>query len=202
MFTFEDLVRLEAPRRPCCTTWTRRSWRGAQGRQRGEQFFFANMSPRAGKMLKDDMDAMGPVRLKDVDEAQGRMVTVAKDLAARGEIMITKTSGDEEMVPDDRAASKIPLRPRLRAGASQAIVRCCRRARAASTREAESKGYSEACRRRSGARRRGRTPHRHGSSRSATALDRTRSDLDAIEARLEAEAVDLAAASPASSRRI
>ena len=63
-----------------------------------KEVFFANMSARAGKMLKDDMEAMGPVRLKDVDEAQGRMVSTAKDLAARGEIVITKGKADEEMV--------------------------------------------------------------------------------------------------------
>jgi flagellar motor switch protein FliG len=37
------------------------------------------------------------VRLKDVDEAQGRMVSTAKDMAARGEIVITKGK-DEEMI--------------------------------------------------------------------------------------------------------
>jgi flagellar motor switch protein FliG len=56
------------------------------------------MSARAGKILKDDMDAMGPVRLKDVDDAQGHMVAMAKDLAARGEIVISKAKSDEEMV--------------------------------------------------------------------------------------------------------
>jgi flagellar motor switch protein FliG len=60
--------------------------------------FFKNMSARAGKMLKDDMEAMGPVRLKDVDESQGRMVSTAKDLAARGEIVIAKGKADEEMI--------------------------------------------------------------------------------------------------------
>jgi len=41
---------------------------------------------------------MGPVRLKDVDEAQARMVSTAKDMAARGEIVINKGKGDEQMV--------------------------------------------------------------------------------------------------------
>ena len=63
-----------------------------------KEFFFSNMSARAGKLMKDDMDAMGPVRLKDVDEAQGRMVATAKDLAARGEIIIQKGKADEEMI--------------------------------------------------------------------------------------------------------
>jgi flagellar motor switch protein FliG len=61
-------------------------------------FFFGNMSTRAAKMLVDDMQAMGPVRLRDVDEAQTMLVNLAKDLAAKGEIMITKNRGDDELV--------------------------------------------------------------------------------------------------------
>ena len=62
------------------------------------QFFFSNMSTRAAKMLVDDMQAMGPVRLRDVDEAQTLLVNIAKDLAAKGEILITKSRGDEELI--------------------------------------------------------------------------------------------------------
>jgi flagellar motor switch protein FliG len=58
----------------------------------------SNMSGRAAKMLADDMEALGPVRLRDVDEAQGQLVNMAKDLAAKGEIMITKSNGDEELI--------------------------------------------------------------------------------------------------------
>jgi flagellar motor switch protein FliG len=56
------------------------------------------MSERAGKILRDDMDAMGPVRLKDVDEAQMAMVLVAKDLAAKGEIMLSEGNAEDELV--------------------------------------------------------------------------------------------------------
>jgi len=56
------------------------------------------MSQRAGKMLVEDMEALGPVRLKDVDEAQSSLVNMAKDLAAKGEIMIVKGGADEELV--------------------------------------------------------------------------------------------------------
>ena len=63
-----------------------------------KDIFFANMSARGGKMLKDDMEAMGPVRLREVDEAQSRMVATAKDMAARGEIVIAKVKADEEMI--------------------------------------------------------------------------------------------------------
>jgi flagellar motor switch protein FliG len=44
------------------------------------------------------MQALGPVRLRDVDDAQGLLVNLAKDLAAKGEIMITKNRNDEELV--------------------------------------------------------------------------------------------------------
>jgi flagellar motor switch protein FliG len=44
------------------------------------------------------MEVMGPVRLKDVDEAQGRMVSTAKDLAAKGDILIMKSKADDQMV--------------------------------------------------------------------------------------------------------
>ena len=101
MFTFEDLVRLESS---AIQTLVQKmdkkdlamALKGAN--EEAKTFFFANMSARSGKLLKDDMDAMGPVRLKDVDDAQGRMVSVAKDLAARGEITIVKGKADEEMV--------------------------------------------------------------------------------------------------------
>ena len=45
-----------------------------------------------------DMDALGPVRLRDVDEAQTGMVNKAKDLAAKGEIMISKSKGEDEII--------------------------------------------------------------------------------------------------------
>jgi flagellar motor switch protein FliG len=55
------------------------------------------MSDRAGKLLKDDMEALGPVRLRDVDDAQANIVGLAKELAASGQIEIAE-SKDEEMV--------------------------------------------------------------------------------------------------------
>ena len=59
--------------------------------------FFKSMSDRAGKLLKDDMEALGPVRLRDVDDAQANIVGLAKELAASGQIEIAE-SKDEEMV--------------------------------------------------------------------------------------------------------
>ena len=60
--------------------------------------FFSNMSERSGKLLKEEMQAMGPVRLRDVEEAQGYLVSLTKDLAASGEIIIADSKGDDELV--------------------------------------------------------------------------------------------------------
>jgi len=62
------------------------------------ELFFGNMSERASKIMREDMESMGPVRLKDVDSAQMAMVQVAKDLAAKGEIMLVGQGGDDELI--------------------------------------------------------------------------------------------------------
>ncbi len=101
MFTFDDLARLDTG---SAQTLMRQidkgklaiALKGASGAVR--EFFMSNMSSRAAKMLADDMEALGPVRLRDVDEAQGQLVNLAKDMSARGEILISKSHGDEELV--------------------------------------------------------------------------------------------------------
>src|SRR5262249_34934284 len=99
MFTFDDLVKLDAG---SAQTLMRNkdklavALKGANETVR--QFFFTNMSSRAAKMLVEDMQAMGPVRLRDVDEAQALLVNVAKDLAAKGEIIIAKSRGEDELI--------------------------------------------------------------------------------------------------------
>ena len=62
------------------------------------EMFFSNMSERAAKIMREDMESMGPVRLKDVDQAQMAMVQVAKDLAAKGEILLAGQGGDDELI--------------------------------------------------------------------------------------------------------
>ncbi len=62
------------------------------------ELFFSNMSERAAKIMREDMESMGPVRLKDVDQAQMAMVQVAKDLAAKGEIMLVGQGSDDELI--------------------------------------------------------------------------------------------------------
>ena len=63
-----------------------------------KDLFFKNMSERAAKMMQEDMEAMGPVRLKEVDEAQGNVVQTAQTLADAGEIVISGGGEEDELV--------------------------------------------------------------------------------------------------------
>lgn len=101
MFTFDDLAKLDAG---SIQTLVRQVDRDVLGKalkgaaEGARAFFFSNMSSRAAKNLQDEMAAMGPIRLKEVDEAQSRMVALAKELADKGEIMIAKNRAEEELV--------------------------------------------------------------------------------------------------------
>ena len=98
MFTFEDLSRLppagiQTLLRSVGTDQVALALKGASESLR--ELFFSNMSERAAKILREDMEAMGPVRLRDVEEAQNRLVDAAKRLAAAGEIALSDGKDDE-----------------------------------------------------------------------------------------------------------
>lgn len=101
MFTFDDLINLDPT---AIQTLVRAidkdklpiSLKGATDSIK--DLFFSNMSERAAKIMQEDMAAMGPVRLKDVEESQGYIVNVAKDLEDRGEIIISTGSEEDEMI--------------------------------------------------------------------------------------------------------
>ena len=59
---------------------------------------FKNMSKRAANMLKEDMEYMGPVRLKDVEEAQQKIVSIIRHLEDTGEIVVARAGEDELVV--------------------------------------------------------------------------------------------------------
>jgi flagellar motor switch protein FliG len=59
---------------------------------------FRNMSKRAASMLKEDMEYMGPVRLKDVEEAQQKIVSIIRRLEDSGEIVVARAGEDELVV--------------------------------------------------------------------------------------------------------
>src|SRR5215469_5669433 len=101
MFTFDDLAKLDSGAMQTVLRNAEKdklpiALKGAS--ETMKDFFFSNMSERAGKLLKEEMSSMGPVRLKDVEESQSYIVSVAKDLAARGEIVISDGNAEDELV--------------------------------------------------------------------------------------------------------
>lgn len=101
MFTFEDLLKLDGKAIQTIMRSVDKSklpiaLKGAS--EQLKELFFSNMSERAGKLVKEDIAALGPTRLRDVEEAQAGIVNIAKDLAARGEIAIAKENGEDELV--------------------------------------------------------------------------------------------------------
>ena len=101
MFTFDDLATVDpagvqAILRAVDKDKLGTALKGASDALTG--LFFENMSERAAKILKEDMEAMGPVRMRDVEEAQVEIVAIAKDLADKGEIIISEGGGEDELV--------------------------------------------------------------------------------------------------------
>ncbi len=98
MFVFEDLAKLESSDVQMLLRHVDKSvlataLKGAD--ETMKTIFFSNMSERASTILKDDIEIMGPVRVRDVDQAQQNIVNVAKRLAEDGEIYLSKNNSDE-----------------------------------------------------------------------------------------------------------
>lgn len=97
MFVFDDIVQLD-------DRSIQRVLREVEGKDLGlalkggtedvRERVFRNMSERAGRMLKDDIETMGPVRLKDVEEVQQKIVNVVRRLEEAGEIIISRGGDD------------------------------------------------------------------------------------------------------------
>ena len=101
MFTFEDLQKINAAGiqtilKTVDKTKLVTALKGASDTIK--DLFLGNMSERAGKIMREEMASLGPVRIKDVDEAQMYVVGIAKDLAAKGEIMISSDNAEEQLV--------------------------------------------------------------------------------------------------------
>jgi flagellar motor switch protein FliG len=101
MFTFDDLSNVDAAGVQVLLRQVEKDQLAMAlkgGSDDVKDLFFANMSERASKMMKEDMEAMGAVRLRDVDEAQSAIVQVAKALADAGEIVIASGGEEDEFV--------------------------------------------------------------------------------------------------------
>jgi len=101
MFVFEDLSKLDPGGVQTLLRGVEKdqlalALKGASDALR--EMFFTNMSERAAKIMREDMESMGPVRLREVEQAQMAMVQVAKDLANKGEIVLVGAGSDDELV--------------------------------------------------------------------------------------------------------
>ncbi|MEW5820692.1 MAG: flagellar motor switch protein FliG [Cyanobacteriota bacterium] len=100
MFVFEDLIQLDdrAIQRMLREVETKDLSLALKGSNDDvKEKIFKNMSERAGNMLKDDMEYMGPVRAKDVQEMQTKIVGIIRALEATGEIIISR-GGEDDLV--------------------------------------------------------------------------------------------------------
>ena len=98
MFVFEDLLRVDSSDIQLLLRHVDKSdlAKAIKGADEAMQtLFFSNMSERAATILRDDIDIMGPIRVREVDQAQQNIVTIAKRLAEEGEIYLSKNSDDE-----------------------------------------------------------------------------------------------------------
>ena len=101
MFTFDDLARIDGAGAQTLLREVEKdklalALKGASNEVK--ELFLENLSKRAAKMMVEDMEAMGAVRLKDVDEAQSLIVSAAKVLADAGDINIFSGAEEDELV--------------------------------------------------------------------------------------------------------
>ena len=101
MFVFEDILLLDDRAiqrvlRDVENNDLAISLKGAN--QEVQNAIFNNLSKRLASMIKEDMEFMGPVRMKDVEEAQQKIVNVIRKLEDSGEIVISRGGGDEIIV--------------------------------------------------------------------------------------------------------
>jgi flagellar motor switch protein FliG len=101
MFTFDDLLQVgEAQIRELTGAIDKRVLATAlKGTNEAlKNHFFRTMSSRAIEMLKEDIEALGPVRSKDVAKAQSDIVAIARQLEAEGKIVLKGEANDEYVV--------------------------------------------------------------------------------------------------------
>lgn len=101
MFTFNDLMRvdngsMQAILKSIDKAKLPIALKGASPEIRDK--FTNSMSQRAAKILLEEIEAMGPVRIKDVDEAQSEIITVTKDLISKGEVELLDPNESDQVV--------------------------------------------------------------------------------------------------------
>ena len=101
MFVFEDIIILDdrSIQRLLREVDTKQLALALKGtKEEVREKIFANMSERAQQMLRDDMEYLGPVRAKDVQEVQSQICVTIKALEAAGEIVLERDEGEDEFI--------------------------------------------------------------------------------------------------------
>ncbi len=101
MFVFEDIIKLsnQAIQRVLKEVETADVTIALKGAtEEVKKTVFANVSKRVQEMMVDDMQVMGPVRVRDVEAAQQRIVNVIRQLEEAGEIIVSRGEGDDVIV--------------------------------------------------------------------------------------------------------
>ncbi|MDX2049773.1 MAG: flagellar motor switch protein FliG [Rickettsiaceae bacterium] len=98
MFTFEDLIKIgtdgaQILLRSIDKSKLTLALKGSS--EKIKDLFLSSMSQRAARIIQDELEALGPVKVKDVDEAQSQIIGVTKELIAKGEISVSEEGGDE-----------------------------------------------------------------------------------------------------------
>ncbi|MFP4484046.1 MAG: flagellar motor switch protein FliG [Spirochaetota bacterium] len=101
MFVFEDIVMLDDRAiqkvlREVDTTELAKALKSVDTEVQDK--IFRNMSKRAATLLKEDMEYMGPIRMKDVEESQQKIVSIIRKLEEQGEIVVARAGEDELVV--------------------------------------------------------------------------------------------------------
>ncbi|MGE4282499.1 MAG: flagellar motor switch protein FliG [Clostridia bacterium] len=101
MFVFDDIITLDSRSiqrflREVDNNQLAMALKGSN--EEVQKIIFTNMSKRLVEMIKEDMEFMGPVRLRDVEEAQQKIVNIIRKLEDAGEIVISRGGGDEIIV--------------------------------------------------------------------------------------------------------
>lgn len=101
MFTFNDIMRvdsfgMQAVLKTIDKTYLPKALKGTAAEIRKK--FMDCMSQRAAKILQEEIDSLGPIRLKDVDEAQMQIIVVIKELVTKGEIELSDNNETEQLI--------------------------------------------------------------------------------------------------------
>ena len=101
MFTFEDMITVDAAGIQQLLRILDRGILALALKSASDELkdlFLTNLPERAARLLREVLETMGPVRIRDVEEAQNKVIQLAKELAARGEMALGPEDAQDELI--------------------------------------------------------------------------------------------------------